>query len=360
MRNTVVALLFGGKSSEHEISIISAKAVAAHIDKKKYTVFPLYISRHGNWFEGRTAQTVLDLDMTGLLKKQTLAETGAQLDAMTENCEDDLFSFDFKRNNIEVAFPVLHGTYGEDGKLQGLLEMFDIPYTGCGVQASAMTMDKAVSKICVSAAGLHIAEYMALSSSDYLNDPSSAIADIKKQLPLPLFVKPANLGSSVGISKVCEYDALPGALETASRIDTKIIVEKAIMGREVEVAILGNEDPVASPAGEIEPGGDFYDYTDKYINGTARLHIPARLDEPTLASLKESAIRAYKALGCSGMARVDFFVENESGRIIFNEINTIPGFTGVSMYPRLMEFSGIGFRELIDKLLQLALQKTLA
>lgn len=358
MTNTVVALLFGGKSSEHEISIISAKAVASHIDERKYTVFPLYISRNGEWFEGSTAQAVLDLDMAGLLKKQTLAETGYQLRRMTENREDDLFRFDFKRKNIEMAFPVLHGTYGEDGKVQGLLEMFGVPYTGCGVQASAMTMDKAVSKICASAAGLHVAEYIALSSSDYLNAPSSAIANIKKQIPLPLFVKPANLGSSVGISKIHDYDALPEALDIVSRIDTKIIAEKAIIGREVEVAILGNENPVASPAGEIEPGGDFYDYTDKYISGTARLHIPAQLNERVQTSLKESAIKAYKALGCSGMARADFFVENGSGRIIFNEINTIPGFTGMSMYPMLMEFSGIGFKELIDKLLQLALEKS--
>ena len=358
MANTVVALLFGGKSSEHEISIISAKAVACHIDAGKYTVFPLYISRKGEWFEGTTAQAVLDLDMTGLLKKQSLAETGNQLQAMTDNREDDLFGFDFRQKNIEIAFPVLHGTYGEDGKVQGLLEMFGVPYTGCGVQASAMTMDKAVSKICASAAGLHVAEYISLWSSDYLTDPLSAIANIRESFSIPFFVKPANLGSSVGISKIHDYHALPEALETVSRIDSKIIVEKAISGREVEVAILGNENPIASFAGEIEPGGDFYDYTDKYISGTARLHIPARVDEQVQASLKKSAIKVYKALGCSGMARADFFVENSSNRLIFNEINTTPGFTGISMYPMLMEHSGIGFKELVDKLLQLALEKS--
>lgn len=357
MPNTIVALLFGGKSSEHEISVISAKAIARNIDKKKYILFPLYISRKGKWFEGRTAQAVLDLDMSGLLKKQSLAETVQQLQAMTENRREDLFSFDFRQKGIDIAFPMLHGTYGEDGKVQGLLEMFGIPYTGCGVQASAMTMDKAVSKICASAAGLHVAEYISLSSRDYLTDPSPFHSMVRERFSVPFFVKPANLGSSVGISKVHGYHTLQKALETACRLDSKIIVEKAVNGREVEIAVLGNDSPIASPAGEIEPGGDFYDYTGKYISDTARLHIPARIDETLHASLKESAIRAYKALGCSGMARVDFFVENDSQRIVFNEINTIPGFTDISMYPVLMELSGIGFRELIDKLLRFALEK---
>ena len=358
MSNTVVALLFGGKSSEHEISIISAKAIAGHIDEKKYTLYPLYISRKGEWFEGKTAQAVLDLDMSGLLKKQSLAETGRQLQAMTENRQEDLFSFDFRQKGIDVAFPVLHGTYGEDGKVQGLLEMFDLPYTGCGVQASAMAMDKAVSKICASAAGLNVAEYIAVSSRDYLTDPSPVHSMVRERFSVPFFVKPANLGSSVGISKIHDYSTLQKALETACRLDSKVIVEKAVNGREVEIAVLGNDLPIASPAGEIEPGRDFYDYTDKYISGTARLHVPARIDETLHASLKESAIRAYKALGCAGMARVDFFVENDSQRIVFNEINTIPGFTDISMYPMLMEHSGIGFSELIDKLLWFALEKS--
>ncbi len=360
MSKTVVALLFGGKSSEHEISIISAKAIAGHIDENKYTLYPLYISRNGKWFEGRTAQTVLDLDMSGLLKKLSLEETGHRLQAMTENREDDRFRFDFQQKNISIAFPMLHGTYGEDGKVQGLLEMFGIPYTGCGVQASAMAMDKAVSKICASAAGLHVAEYITFTASEYRIDPIPIHAMIKKRFAVPFFVKPANLGSSVGITKVGNIDALPEALEFASRLDNKIIVEKAINGREVEVALLGNENPIASSAGEIEPSEDFYDYTDKYISGAARLHIPARIGEQVQASLKKSAINVYRALGCSGMARADFFVERGSGRIIFNEINTIPGFTGISMYPMLMENTGVGFTELIDRLLQFALEKSLS
>ena len=358
MSDRVVALLFGGKSPEHEISIISAKAIAEHIDKQKYTIYPLYISQNGEWFMGRTAQEILDLDMSSLLKQHSLEETGYQLRNMTENRENDLFRFDFQQKGIYVAFPVLHGTYGEDGKVQGLLEIFGIPYTGCGVQASAITMDKAVTKICAAAAGLNIAEYITASSNDYLIDPSAILTMVEEYFSPPFFVKPATLGSSVGISKVHDMDTLPEAIEAACRLDEKIIIERAVNGREVEVALLGNENPIASCAGEIEPGGDFYDYTDKYISNAAKLHIPAKIDQKTHASLQESAIKIYKALGCSGMARADFFIEHDSGRLIFNEINTIPGFTGISMYPMLMENSGIGFTELVDKLLQFALEKT--
>ncbi len=360
MPSTIVALLFGGKSPEHEISIISANTIARNIDEKKYVLYPIYVSRKGSWFDGRTAQEVLDLDMSELLKKQPFAETRDQLRTITENRENDLFRFDFQQKNIAIAFPVLHGSYGEDGKVQGLLEVFGIPYTGCGVQTSAMAIDKAVTKLCASAAGLAVAEYIAVSSSDYLINPSPVLTMIRERFPVPFFVKPANLGSSIGISKIHDYNALPKALETACRLDSKIIVEEAINGQEVEVALLGNENPIASPAGEIEPGSDFYDYTDKYISDTAMLHIPARIDEQAQTMLKESAIKVYKALGCSGMARADFFIENGSSNIIFSEINTIPGFTGISMYPKLMELSGIGLKELIDKLLQLALEKSVA
>lgn len=357
MSQTVVALLFGGKSPEHEISIISANAIAAHLDNEKYKLFPLYISREGSWFEGSTARDILYLDLAGLLRTTSIENTASLLQSMTENRDHDRFRFDFRQKGIDIAFPVLHGSYGEDGKVQGLLETFGIPYTGCGVQASAMAMDKAVSKICVATAGIDVADYTTITSSDYFPDPSSVHDALIERFSFPFFVKPAHLGSSVGISKVTDVTLMQKALETACSLDEKILVETAIDGKEIEVAVLGNDNLIASPAGEIEPGGDFYDYTDKYISGSAQLHIPARIDENLHASLKTSAIAAYKALGCSGMARVDFFVENENSRIIFNEINTIPGFTDVSMYPMLMEASGIGFRDLIDKLLVLALEK---
>ena len=359
MSKIVVALLFGGKSPEHEISIISAKAVADHIDEEQYILLPIYIARNGKWYKGKTSRAVLDLDMTGLLKNTPIEEVRGLLSAITENRSEDAFDFDFVKEGINVAFPVLHGAYGEDGKIQGLLETFGIPYTGCNVQASSMTLDKEVTKICAMQAGISVANYLTVKRADYLNNPSHFIETTKKRFSPPLFVKPANLGSSVGIKKIHTYDELPGALEEACLLDWKVLVEEAIQGREIEVAVLGNEDPIASVPGEIVPGGDFYDYTDKYINDSARLYIPARIDADVQAAVKKEAVKAYEALGCSGMSRVDFFLENSSGRIILNEINTIPGFTSISMYPMLMEYTGIGFKELIDRLLQLALEKSL-
>ncbi|NEX14093.1 MAG: D-alanine--D-alanine ligase [Prosthecochloris sp.] len=358
MPNVTVALLFGGKSSEHEISIISAQAVSAHIDRTTYTLFPLYISRDGRWFKGTTARKVLDLDITGLLKSRTIETINRQLLAMTENRDEDLFDFNFQKEGIDVAFPVLHGAYGEDGKVQGLLEVFAIPYTGCNVQSSSMTMDKEITKLCAVQAGIHVADYMTVLRADYLNNRSAIAETIKKRFAPPFFVKPANLGSSVGIAKIHSFDELEEALDEACRLDVKILVEKAIEGREVEVAVLGNEHPIASVPGEIEPGGDFYDFTDKYIDGSARLHIPARVDAETSARLQEEGIKAFRALGCSGMSRIDFFVEKGSVKIILNEINSIPGFTSISMYPMLMEHAGIGFTELIDRLVRFALEKT--
>jgi len=358
MPNVTVALLFGGKSSEHEISIISAKAVSAHADRDSYTIFPIYISRDGRWFKGKTAREILELDITGLLKNQTIETTNRQLLALTENRDEDLFDFNFHQEGIDVAFPVLHGANGEDGKVQGLLEVFAIPYTGCNVQSSSMTMDKDITKICAMQAGIAVAEYMTVLRPDYLNNHSAIIEAIKKLFVPPFFVKPANLGSSVGIAKIHSFDELEEALDEACRLDIKILVEKAIEGREVEVAVLGNEQPIASVPGEIEPGGDFYDFTDKYIDGSARLHIPARVDADTSECLQEEAIKAFRALGCRGMSRIDFFVENGTGNIILNEINSIPGFTSISMYPMLMEHAGIGFTELVDRLVRFALEKS--
>lgn len=357
MSTTVVALLFGGQSSEHEISIISAKAIAANIDRKKYTVFPLYISRQGKWFKGKTASLLLDLDIAGLLKTRGVEGTGKELLAMTGNQEQDLFDFDFQKKGLDVVFPILHGTYGEDGKVQGLLEMFGIPYTGCDVPSSAITIDKDITKICASRAGMNVAKHITVTRHDYLENPARVIDSIMQQFSLPLFIKPAHLGSSIGISKVHAFENLGEALGEAFRFDTKVLAEEAIEGREIEVAVLGNQQPFASVPGEIEAGSDFYDYTDKYIASKAHLYIPARVDREIQDALKKEAVKAYKALGCSGMSRIDFFLEQRSGNIILNEINTIPGFTGISMYPMLMEKSGISFPALIDKIIQFALEK---
>ncbi len=353
-----IALLFGGKSPEHEISIISAGAVARHVDRQKYEILPLYISRGGTWYKGDTAASVLDLDLPSLLKSRPAEETGRLLDGMTAERTDDLFRFDFREQGIDVAFPVLHGAYGEDGKVQGLLETFGVPYTGCGVQASALAMDKVVTKICAENAGIPVADYLHVSSREYLRDPEPFTGAVREGFEPPFFVKPANLGSSVGIAKVRSFDAFPGAMEAACRLDSKVLVEQAIDGREVEVAVLGNDDPFATAPGEIEPGGDFYDYTDKYVDERAKLFIPARIEKPLQEAVTQEAITVYRTLGCSGLSRIDFFIESGTGRVVLNEVNTIPGFTSISMYPMLMEHAGIGFSELIDQLIRLALEKT--
>ncbi|NTU98172.1 MAG: D-alanine--D-alanine ligase, partial [Chlorobiaceae bacterium] len=344
---TSVALIFGGRSAEHEISVISARSIAANIDREKYSITPIYISHEGIWFIGGVAQQILDLDLAALMRNTSPENAADALDRMLAVAGQKPFAHDFSATGIEVAFLVLHGSYGEDGRIQGYLDTCGIPYTGCGVLASALTMDKALTKLCVADAGIAVAPSMTLFSQDFHADPGAIIASVESGFAFPFFVKPANLGSSVGISKVHHPGQLHAALENACSLDTKVLVEKAVSGREVEVAVLGNSNPVASVCGEIEPASDFYDYRDKYIDNRAKLFIPARITESLQEEVRSAALRAYKALGCKGMSRIDFFVNEQSGAIVLNEVNTIPGFTDISMYPMLMEASGTGFRELV-------------
>ncbi|ARM30686.1 D-alanine--D-alanine ligase family protein [Prosthecochloris sp. HL-130-GSB] len=352
-----VALIFGGKSTEHNISIISARAIAEHINRESNDVFPLYISREGQWFRNPTAEEILALDIPALLQKHSADEVEQNLASITRKHPEDSFSFDFRSEGIDVAFPVIHGSFGEDGRLQGLLDMLAIPYTGCDVTASAITMDKAVTKLCAEHAGIDIARFASIRRADFIHNPEAVDAMIEKDFDFPVFVKPASQGSSIGISKVHTIDQLQNALEKAFGVDTKALVEEMVSGREIEVAILGNEQPVVSVPGEIEPGNDFYDFTDKYIDGRAKLFIPARISDELSEKVRQDALTIYTALGCSGMSRVDFFVEERSKKVILNEVNTIPGFTSHSMYPRMMEASGIGFTALIERLLDLAFEK---
>ncbi len=356
MPRITVALIFGGRSSEHEISIISAKSIAANISTERYKVIPFYITHEGRWLCDGIAQDILNLDLSALLRNSSLEATRATLREMVKEAAQKPFDLDFRSAGIEVAFLTLHGTYGEDGRIQGFLDTCGIPYTGCGVLASALTMDKALTKLCVADAGLAVAPSITLFSLDYHTDPESMHSLIEQQFAYPFFVKPANLGSSIGISKVHQRAELPSALESACSLDAKVLVEKAISGREIEVAVLGNEQPEVSVCGEIEPGSDFYDYEDKYIHNSAQLFIPARIPGHMQEEVRCAALKAYKALGCRGMSRIDFFVDEKTGSIILNEVNTIPGFTDISMYPRLMHASGIPFPELAERLLQLALQ----
>ncbi|KZK74318.1 MAG: D-alanine--D-alanine ligase [Pelodictyon luteolum] len=354
MHHTTVALLFGGRSLEHEISVISARAVAANIDRDRYRVLAVYITRDGRWYAGGVAEQILKLDIADLIRTTSLEATAATLREMVAASAEPPFNFDFR--GIDVAFPVLHGSYGEDGRVQGLLETLQVPCTGCGVLASALTMDKALTKLAAADAGLAVAVSVTVMSHAYRRDPEATHRLAVASLSFPMFVKPVSLGSSVGITKVNSESELAEAITHACSLDSKVLIEQAVKGREVEVAVIGNDTPEASPCGEIEPGSEFYDYEDKYIHDTAKLFIPARIPGDLQEKVREAALCAYRALGCRGMSRVDFFVDETTGSIVFNEINTIPGFTPVSMYPRLMAAAGTGFMELTDRLIRLAME----
>jgi D-alanine-D-alanine ligase len=357
MSKQTVALFFGGKSVEHIISIISARAVAAHIDRSIYDIVPLYIDREGRWHGGACAKSVLALDVAAVLRNAGQDAVAERLNELTELDEGKRFDLTAFFESTDVAFLTLHGSFGEDGKIQGCLDTFDVPYSGCGLTASALAMDKALTKICAVDAGVEVAPFMTVMSAKYAADPEAVCDEVAARFALPLFVKPASLGSSVGISKVHDLSDLRPALDKACALDSKVLVETFISGREVEVAVLGNDNPIASVPGEIIPGSDFYDFEDKYVRSDAQLVIPARLPEEVSEAVRAAALTVFRALGCQGMSRVDFFIEHGTNRIILNEINTIPGFTDISMYPMMMEASGIGFSELIGKLLLFALEK---
>lgn len=352
-----VALIFGGRSAEHEISIISARAVGAQINRDRFEVAPIYIARDGRWHGGACAEKILALDMSSILRSGTLEDARRVLDGLTSDVAGDTFDFTEFGRQTDVAFLVLHGSYGEDGRIQGCLETFGIPYTGCHVAASAVGMDKALTKICAAAAGVEIAGFMTVLRSEFRKDPAKTAGEVASRFSWPVFVKPASLGSSVGIFKVHDEAELLPALEAACSLDVKVLVETAVSGREIEVAVLGNDEPFASLPGEVVPGSEFYDYEDKYIKNSAQLFIPARLTGEQTEAIRSAAVTVFRALGCSGLSRVDFFLENGTDRIILNEVNTIPGFTDVSMYPMMMAASGIPFPELVERLLGLALEK---
>lgn len=261
------------------------------------------------------------------------------------------------RVKLDVLFPIVHGTYGEDGTLQGLIEMADIPYVGCGVLASALGMDKTASKRVFRDAGLPTGAFMEILRKDFKSDPDKMLEKIEAEFTYPCFVKPVNSGSSVGISKAHDRAELLAALDLAGKFDRKILIEAFIDGRELEVSVLGNDEPIASVPGEVVPCNEFYDYNAKYNDSQSELHIPAKLSAEQTAEIRGLAVRAFKSLDCAGMARVDFFMERSTGRMIINEVNTIPGFTAISMYPKLWEATGVSYSELVDRLISLALER---
>lgn len=345
-----IGILFGGRSGEHEVSLVSAASVIRALDPTLYEAVPIGITKQGQWLVGTSANALLpeilrsgqrvalppDPGAGSLVPLGPGPSTGAQ--------------------HVDVVFPVLHGTFGEDGTVQGLLELAGMPYVGAGVIGSAMGMDKDVQKRLFEQAKLPVVPYIAVARHDWERRREKVLREIRKKFRFPVFIKPATLGSSVGMTKAHNAKELPIAVDLAAKFAQKILVERAIVGREIEVAVLGNDEPRASIPGEIIPHREFYDYAAKYLEDGTRLEIPARLNKAQVRKFQEFAVRAFQCLDLLGMARVDFFLEKKTGKIYLNEVNTIPGFTSISMYPKLWEASGIPYTELIDRLIRHALE----
>ena len=345
--------MFGGVSPEHEVSLRSAESVLNNIDQEKYNVFPVGITRSGEWilFGGR------DYSMLPSGAWETCEQNRKA--ALSPVRGQGLLSFEndcVVRERIDVVFPVLHGENGEDGSVQGLLQIAGLPYVGSHVAASAACMDKTITKLIADYTGVRQAAWQLVDKAAFARNPDAVMNETEQKFSYPVFVKPAGTGSSVGVSKAKDRQELEQALRHALDFDVKALVEEFIDGQEVEVAVLGNDNPFASICGEIDSGADFYDYQAKYISNCSTLYIPARLAEDVAEDVREQAVRIYKAMGCRGLSRVDFFVKHD-GEVVFNEINTLPGFTSISMYPKLFEASGIPYPELIDDLIALALEE---
>ncbi|MDQ7028322.1 MAG: D-alanine--D-alanine ligase family protein [Ardenticatenia bacterium] len=353
-----MAVIFGGRSGEHEVSLLSARAVLNALDRERFDVVSIGITLDGQWLIGDDPQAVIEA-LAGHATSSARATpadparvVAGALVSPSEPPGDVL-------RRADVAFPVLHGPYGEDGTIQGLFEILGLPYVGCGVTASAVAMDKAISKALFRAAGLPVVPHLVVLRNAWHTAPEQTLDRIEHHLPYPLFVKPANLGSSVGVSKARVRPELAAALDVAAQFDRKLIVERAVEhARELEVAVLGNDEPRASLPGEVRPRGhEFYSYEAKYTEGGSDLLIPAPVSEAVRHTLRHMAITAFRAIDGSGMARVDFFMDGATGDVYVNEVNTIPGFTPFSMYPKLWEAEGMSYRELVEALIQLALER---
>ena len=353
MKKLSVCVLFGGISPEHEVSLRSAEFVLNNLNPEKFNVFPVGITKNGDWIlYGGT-------DYSLLPSGEWQSHPDNRRAAISPVRGQGLLSFEgdcVVREWLDVVFPVLHGENGEDGAMQGLLQMAGIPYVGPHVSASAVAMDKTLTKLVVDQAGIRQAAWMLVRSADVDSRLDAMLDQVENRFAYPVFVKPAGTGSSVGVSKAACRSELKDALLNAGTYDSKILVEEFIDGREIEVAVMGNESPVASICGEIDSGAEFYDYNAKYVNDTSVAYIPARIDEAVEEQVRDAAVRIYAAIGCQGLSRVDFFVTRASNEVVFNEINTIPGFTSISMYPKLFAASGIASDELIERLLELALE----
>ncbi len=351
-----LGLLYGGRSCEHEVSVISARCIHQALDPEKYAISLIGIAKSGEWLLMDDSTTALECKevVSAGQRSVSLDHTSTGQIRLRDGLHGDLQSI----LKLDVIFPVLHGPFGEDGTIQGLLELAGIAYVGSGVTGSAVGMDKAVAKAVFSSAGIPQTAYRVFRKSSWESDPDAMIQAVEGSLHYPVFVKPVNLGSSVGISKAGNQDELKAAIDDAARFDLKIIVEQGLENcHEVEVSILGNDRPVASAVGEIIPGGEFYDYRDKYINNRSRAVIPAELPAEVVECIQKYAVQAFLGTDAAGLARVDFFVERKTFDVYINEINTMPGFTPISMYPQLWAADGIDYSDLLDRLIQLALER---
>lgn len=353
MNQLNVCVLFGGVSPEHEVSLRSAESVLNNLDSEKYQIFPVGITKQGKWilFRGKDYALLPDGQWESHpdnCPAHISPERGVGL-VYNENGQE-------KRIHPDVVFPVLHGENGEDGSVQGLLQLAGIPYVGSHVSASAVAMDKTLTKLVIDKVGIPQAAWQLVLNHDLADKMEEILAGLESAFAYPVFVKPAGTGSSVGVSKAQNREQLRTALLHAGKYDEKILVEEFISGAEIEVAVMGNRNPVASVCGEIDSGAEFYDYDAKYVTDTSVAYIPARISDETAEEVRELAVKAYSAVGCQGLSRVDFFVTYAEGRPILNEINTLPGFTSISMYPKLFEASGIPYSQLIDKILAYALE----
>lgn len=348
-----VGVIFGGRSGEHEVSLVSATSIIQGLDPAKYDVVPIGITREGRWLSSP--------EMLRLMKERTGLNGAGEQYLLPEPGRRGLMAVEDKSSavrELDVVFPIVHGTYGEDGTLQGVLELAGIPYVGAGVLGSAVGMDKIVQKQLFREAGLPTVKFIWVLSEEVREQPQSIAVKVARSLRYPVFTKPANTGSSVGITKVHNRGELLRGLELAASYDRKVVIEQGVNNaREIECSVLGNNNPSASVPGEIVPSNEFYDYDAKYVDGKSLAIIPARLPRATVRTIQKLAVRAFTTLDLAGMARVDFFVARTTNTVYLNEVNTLPGFTPISMYPKLWEASGIGYRELLDRLIALAIER---
>ena len=354
-RKLRVGVVFGGRSGEHEVSLTSAKGIIKAMDKAKYDIVPIGITKEGQWLTGENIHQRLIEATAG---HPVIEAESAQAEAMAQTTEvSSLVLGVGETGPLDVIFPVLHGTFGEDGTVQGFFELLDVAYVGAGVTASAAGMDKAIAKNIFRAHGLPIVIHRTFLRKQWQNDPAAVIRECEAAMPYPMFIKPANLGSSVGIHKAKNQAELQAGLNDAARFDRKLLVEQGIDAREIEVSVLGNDEPIASTPGEIIPSREFYTYAAKYIDNSSELLIPAPLSPEHTELIRQLAVMSFQALDCAGLARCDFLLDKATGEVFINEINTMPGFTPISMYPKLWEATGLSYSALIDRLIELAIER---